>query len=83
MLDYHSLFLVLTVPEDGTAAGQAVDHVSFMRLRHQRADPRYDVFRSTDAEEQQAAVTETCVHPAEVASGDYALGAVIAIGTRV
>ncbi len=58
-------------------------HVSFMRLRNQRNDPRYDVFSSTPEEEQQAVVTETLVHPAEVASGDYALGAVIAIGTRV
>lgn len=82
-LDYHGLLLALMVAQDGTATGQAVDHVSFMRLRDQPVDPRYDVFSSTDEEEQQATVTETSVHPAEVASGDYALGAVIAIGTRV
>lgn len=82
-LDYHGLLLALTVAKDGTATGHAVDHVAFMRLRDQRAGPRYDVFSSTDTEEERATVTETCVHPAEVASGDYALGAVIAIGTRV
>jgi protein-L-isoaspartate(D-aspartate) O-methyltransferase len=82
-LDYHSLLLALTVTEDGTATGHAVDDVSFMRMRDQRIDPRYYVFRSTAEEEEQATVTETCVHPAEVASGDYALGAIIAVGTRV
>lgn len=82
-LDYHGLLLAVTVAEDGTATGQAVDHVSFMRLRDQRGDPRFAAFRSTDEEERQARITETAVHPAEVSSGDYALGAVIAIGTRV
>lgn len=81
--DYHGLLLALTVAEDGTATGHAVDHVSFMRLRHQRADPRYDTFRSTADEERHTSVTETWLHPADVASGDYALGAVLAIGTRV
>jgi protein-L-isoaspartate(D-aspartate) O-methyltransferase len=82
-LEYHGLLLALTVAEGGTATGQAVDHVSFMRLRDHRTDPRSAAFRSTEEEERRASVTETCVHPAEVASGDYALGAVIAIGTRV
>jgi len=82
-LDYHGLLLALTVAEDGTATGHAVDDVSFMRMRNQRIDPRYYVFTSTADEEKQAAVTETSVHPAEVASGGYALGAIIAVGTRV
>ena len=82
-LDYHGLLLALMVAEDGTASGHAVDDVSFMRIRNQRIDPRYYVFKSTAEEEKQATVTETSVHPAEVASGDYALGAIIAIGTRV
>lgn len=82
-LDYHGLLIALTVAEDGTATGHAVDHVSFMRMRNQRIDPRYNVFKSTIEEENDATVTETSIHPAEVASGDYALGAIIAIGTRV
>jgi protein-L-isoaspartate(D-aspartate) O-methyltransferase len=82
-LEYHGLLLALTVAEDGTATGHAVDHLSFMRLRDQRAEPRFAAFRSTDEEERCASVTETSVHPAEVASGDYALSAIIAIGTRV
>lgn len=82
-LEYHGLLLALTVTEDGTATGQAVDHVSFMRLRDQRVEPHFATFHSTDEEEAQASITETAVHPAEVASGDYALGAIIAIGTRV
>lgn len=82
-LDYHGLLAVLTVTEDGTAVGQFVDDVSFMRLRDQRIDPRYQVFSYTDDEHEHATVTDTDIHPAEVASGDYALGAIIAIGTRV
>lgn len=82
-LDYHGLLLALTVTEDRTAVGHAVDDATFMRLRNQRIDPRYDFFRSTADEEEQADVTKTFVHPAEVASADYALGAIIAIGTQV
>lgn len=82
-LDYHGLLAVLTVTQDGTATGQFVDDVSFMRLRNQRIDPRYHVFSYTDEEHEQATVIETGIHPAEVASGDYALGAIIAVGTRV
>lgn len=82
-LDYHGPLLALTVTENGTAVGHFVDDTDFMRLRNQRIDPRYDVFKSTTEEEEQAEVTETSVHPAEVASADYALGAIIAIGTRV
>lgn len=82
-LDYHGLLAALTVAKDGTAVGQFVDDANFMRLRGHRIDPCYDVFSSTDEEERQATVTETAVHPAEVASADYALGAIIAIGIRV
>lgn len=82
-LEYHGLLLALTVAADGTATGHAVDHVSFMRLRDQRTDSRCAAFRSTAKEEALASISETTVHPAEVASGDYALGAIIAIGTRV
>jgi protein-L-isoaspartate(D-aspartate) O-methyltransferase len=82
-LDYHGLLAVLTVTGDGSAVGQFVDDVSFMRLRYQRINPRYQVFSYTDEENEHATVTETDIHPAEVASPDYALGAIIAIGTRV
>ncbi len=82
-LEYHGLLAALTVTDDGTAVGRFVDDVSFMRLRDQRIDPRYQVFSYTDDEHEHATVTETDTHPAEVASGGYALGAIIAIGTRV
>lgn len=82
-LEYHGLLLTFTVAQNGSAIGQAVDDASFMKLRSQRHDPRYDVFRSTAEEEAQASITETWVHPAQVASAHYALGAIIAIGTRV
>ncbi len=82
-LDYHGLLLAFTVTDHGTAIGHAVDHVSFMYLRSQRPDPRHTVFASTDDEEQHATITDTDLHPAEVASGDYALGALITIGARV
>ncbi|MGH3838970.1 MAG: methyltransferase domain-containing protein [Pseudonocardiaceae bacterium] len=81
-LTYHGLLLALTVNEDGTAAGHFVDDVSFMMLREQRAHRSRQVI--TDADDyEQATITETDLHPAEVASASYALGAVIAIGTRV
>ncbi|MGH3929363.1 MAG: hypothetical protein ACRDTF_05235 [Pseudonocardiaceae bacterium] len=82
-LEYHGLLAALTVRENGTATGHFVDDASFMRLRDQRIDRRYQVFSYTDDEHEQADVTETEIHPAEVASRDYAFGAIIAIGTRV
>lgn len=79
-LSYHGLLLALTVNEDGTATGHFVDEVSFMMLRDQRAHRARQPI--TDNYEQ-ATVTETDLHPAEVASAGYSPGAVIAIGTRV
>jgi hypothetical protein len=64
-LDYHGLLLALTMAEDGITTGHAVDHVSLMRLRDQRTDPRFATCRSTDEEEAQASVTETSVHPSK------------------
>lgn len=62
--------------------GHAVDHASFVRLRHQRTAVRDDLRFLYDAQERTT-VTETRVHPEAVASGDRALGAILAIGTRV
>jgi hypothetical protein len=81
-LDYCGLLLALTVGEDGTAAGHAVDDVSFMMLRDQRAHRSRQVIKDLN-EYDQASITETELHPAETASGSYSPGAVIAIGTRV
>lgn len=81
-LSYYGLLLALIVGEDGTAAGHFVDDASFMMLRDQRAHRSRQVINDTDHYEQ-ATVTETELHPAEVASGSYSRGAVIAIGTRV
>lgn len=79
-LTYHGLLLALTVDEDGAAAGHAVDEVSFMMLRDQRAHrSRQPVTDNCE----QATITETDLHPAEVASAGHCPGAVIAIGTRV
>jgi len=81
-LNYHGLLLALTVGEDGIATGHFVDDVSFMMLRDQRAHRSRQVINDSD-EYEQAALTETQIHPAEVAGGRYSPGAVIAIGTRV
>jgi protein-L-isoaspartate(D-aspartate) O-methyltransferase len=81
-LTYHGLLLALTVSEDGIAAGRFVDDASFMMLRNQRAHRARQVITDTD-DYEHATVTETDLHPAEVASASYAGGAVIAIGTRV
>jgi protein-L-isoaspartate(D-aspartate) O-methyltransferase len=81
-LNYYGLLLALTVREDGIAVGHFVDDASFMMLRDQRAHRSRQVISDTD-EYEQATVTETELHPAEVASGSYSRGAVIAIGTRV
>lgn len=79
-LNYCGLLLALTVGDDGTASGHFVDDVSFMMMRDQRAHRSRKVI---DDDYDQATVTETMLHPAEVASPSYARGAVIAIGTRV
>lgn len=81
-LNYYGLLLTLTVNEDGIAVGQFVDDASFMILRDQRGHRSREVVRDTN-EYEQATITETEIHPAEVASGSYSRGAVIAIGTRV
>lgn len=81
-LGYYGLLLALTVGEDGTAVGHFVDDASFMMLREQRIHRRRQVINDTDHYED-AIITETDIHPAEVASGSYSRGAVIAIGTRV
>lgn len=65
-----------------TAAGHFVDDAIFMMLRDQRAHRSRQVINDTDHYDQ-ATVTETELHPAEVASGSYSRGVVIAIGTRV
>ncbi len=81
-LKYYGLLLTITVSEDGSAVGHFVDDASFMMLRDQRAHRSRQVISDTD-EYEQATITETEIHPAEVASGSYSRGAVIAIGTRV
>jgi protein-L-isoaspartate(D-aspartate) O-methyltransferase len=81
-LNYCGLLLALTVNDDGTAAGHFVDDASFMMLRNQRFH-RIRHLISDSGDYEQAIVTETELHPAEVASGSYSRGAVIAIGTRV
>lgn len=79
-LTYHGLLLALTVDEDGAAAGHVVDEVSFMMLRDQR--PHRARQPITD-DYEQATITDTDLHPAEVANAGHSPGAVIAIGTQV
>lgn len=81
-LDYYGLLLVLTVNEDGTASGHFVDDASFMMLRDQRAHRVRQAINDTD-DYEHADISETELHPADVASGSNSRGAVIAIGTRV
>ncbi|MGH4008542.1 MAG: hypothetical protein ACRDTH_10380, partial [Pseudonocardiaceae bacterium] len=81
-LDYYGLLLALTVREDGIATGHFVDDAIFMMLRDQRAHRSRQVISDTE-EYEQATVSETEIHPAEVACASYSRGAVIAIGTRV
>ncbi len=81
-LDYCGLLLALTVGDDGTASGHFVDDAIFMMLRAQRVHRTRQAITDTD-DYERAIVTETDLHPAEVASASYAPGAVIAIGTRV
>lgn len=75
---YNFGLLALTVNDDGTATGQIVDTVAFMWLRDHRFTRRN--ISTTDG---QATVTETWVHPADVANAQHAPGACIAVGTRV
>lgn len=81
-LNYCGLLLALTASDDGTAAGHFVDDASFMMLRNQRSHRIRQLISDSD-NYAQATVTETELHPAEVASASYSRGAVIAIGTRV
>lgn len=81
-LSYYGLLLVLTVSEDGTASGHFADDASFMMLRNQRAHRIRQAINDADCYER-VTVTETELRPADVASGGYSRGAVIAIGTRV
>ncbi|MGQ0777100.1 MAG: hypothetical protein ACT4NY_22250 [Pseudonocardiales bacterium] len=78
---YNSGLLALTVNDDGTATGGIVDTATFMWLRNQRFTRH--AISTTDEQEQQASVTETDIHPAEVANSDFSLGAAMTIGLRV
>lgn len=69
--------LTLTVHNNGTAAGFLVGTSNFMRLRDQRFVRR--PVRPTDEEEEQAGVSETELHPADVLNTDHAMGAIIAL----
>lgn len=82
VLNYYGLLLAFTVKEGGIATGNAVGDASFMMLRDQRAHRSRRVITDT-SDYEHADISETKIHPAEVASGSYSRGAVIAIGTRV
>ncbi|MGH3931986.1 MAG: hypothetical protein ACRDTF_18655 [Pseudonocardiaceae bacterium] len=75
----------LRTPEGETATvivmRRGRGRAAFMRLRDQRflSPP----ISSTDKDEEQASVTETHLHPADVRHTDHSRGAVIAIGARV
>ncbi|MGH3850362.1 MAG: methyltransferase domain-containing protein, partial [Pseudonocardiaceae bacterium] len=78
---YNGGLLVLTVNDDGTAIGHLAGKVSFMTLREQRFD--HPGLTLTAHDDAQATVTETDIHPAEVANGEVAFDACIAIALRV
>jgi len=78
---YNGGLLVLTVTGDGTATGHIASKASFMTLRQQRF--AHSGLTLTAKDDAQATVTETDIHPAEVANGDVAFDACIAIALRV
>ncbi len=71
--------VMLTVTDDGTAAGSIVDRSSFMRLRDQREPPKH-VLEIVGDDEDRASVGRTDLHPHDFA-GDY--NAQLAISLRV
>jgi len=78
---YNGGLLALTVTDDGTAVGHIIGKASFMTLRQQRfAHPGLTLTAQDDA---AAVHTETDIHPAEVANGEVAFDACIAIALRV
>ncbi|HEU0087296.1 MAG TPA: methyltransferase domain-containing protein [Pseudonocardiaceae bacterium] len=79
-LGWLGVLVTLTVAADGSARGYIFDHATFMPLRDQRG---LRGFSSTDDEEHQARVTQTHIHPAEVANPYHSLGSIIAIAARV
>lgn len=56
------------------------EHATFMLLRDQRGKRGSS---PTDDEDEQASVTQTHVHPSEVANPYHSLSSIIAIGARV
>lgn len=79
--DYLGVLLALDVRADGTARGRVFDHAEFMLLRDQR--PARTGFHTTPEQEDQAVVSETSIHLAEVANPYHALGAMVAITAQV
>lgn len=79
-LDCVGVLVSLDVAEDGTARGYIFDHATFMLLRDQRRQRR---FFCTDDQDEQALVTQTHLHPSEVANPYYSLTSAIAIAARV
>lgn len=79
-LDCTGVLVAMDVTENGVAIGYIFDHATFMRLRDQRGKRG---FASASEQNEQADVTETCVHPSEVANPYHSLGSIIAIGIQV
>lgn len=78
---YNGGLLVLTVNDDATAAGHIAGKASFMTLRQQRFE--HPGLALTAHDDAQATRTETEIHPAEVANGEVAFDACIAIALQV
>ncbi len=74
------VLVALDVTADGTAGGYVFDHATFMLLRDQRGTRG---FFPTEEQDEQASVTHTFIHPAQVANPYHSLGSIIAIGARV